>query len=264
MREKNSAEFRFYAELNDFLPPDRQYRHFPYWFDGNPAVKDAVEALGVPHPEIDLILANGVSVDFSYQLHAGDNVTVYPVFESLDISPVVRLRPAPLRVSRFILDVHLGKLARLLRWLGFDTLYRNDYDDAEIVRIAIAEQRIILTRDLGILKYSGVTRGYWLRSTDPEAQIREILARFDLFSQLNPFSRCSVCNGLVAPVSKDAIRSLLLPNTARYFDGFFQCQHCQRVYWKGSHYEKLREKMKTYLNLENTASDFNDTEALNS
>jgi uncharacterized protein len=145
-RFMKTAFFRFYEELNDFLPEDRRKRDFSLNFDGRPTVKHLIESIGVPHTEIDLILVNGVSVDFKHHVSDQDRVAVYPVFESFDISPLVRLRPYPLRKPVFILDVHLGKLARKLRLLGFDTLYRNDYEDSEIVAIAVAAHRIVLTR----------------------------------------------------------------------------------------------------------------------
>ncbi len=193
----DSAQFRFYEELNDFLTPDQKKRDFSYKFNGRPSIKDAIEAIGVPHTEVELILANGKSVGLDYHLKHGDRVSVYPVFESLDISPVVRVREKPLREPSFILDAPLGKLAKLLRMLGFDTLYRNDYGDTEIVDMSVKERRIILTRDRGMLKNKSVTHGYCLRSTEPMAQAREVLQRFDLFSQANLFQRGTSCSGVI-------------------------------------------------------------------
>lgn len=181
---KKAAQFRFYEELNDFLSFDKKKTPFSYQFDGAPSIRDVIEAIGVPHTEVDLILVNGTSVGFDYLLVHEDRVSVYPVFESLDISPIVRLRKKPLRKSAFILDVHLGRIARSLRMLGFDALYKNDYEYSEIISISVKEKRIILTRDHGILKGKGVTHGYWIRSTRPEEQIQEVLSRFDLFSQI--------------------------------------------------------------------------------
>ncbi len=243
---RNMAVFRFYEELNDFLPPDRRKRDILYAFDGSPTVKDAVEAQGVPHTEVDLILVNGESVGFGHHLRTGDRVSVYPVFESFDIGAVTRLRAEPLRETKFILDVHLGKLARWLRMLGFDTAYRNDYDDPEIVRTALAEQRIILTRDIGILKTGAVTHGYWLRSTDPEEQVREVIRRFDLRDQIQPFHRCMACNGIIAHVEKEEIRSQLLPRTATYYHAFFRCTDCGKIYWKGSHFKKMKRMLEKW------------------
>ena len=234
-----TAFFRFYAELNDFLASDRRGKEFPYTFWGSPAIKDAVEALGVPHPEVDLILVNGHSVDFAYRLKDGDRISVYPVFELLDIADVTRLRPKPLRQPRFIADVNLGKLARKLRLFGFDTLYRNDYADAEIIRIATQEQRIILTRDVELLKNHRVTHGYWLRSTKPYIQIREVIEKFDLYNLFNTFSRCMDCNGLLEQVTKKEIEHLLKPQTLSHFEHFYRCRDCRKIYWQGSHYQRM-------------------------
>ncbi len=191
------AHFRFYAELNFFLPPNRRQTTFPRAFEGRVSVKDMIESLGVPHTEIDLILVNGESVDFSYLVQDGDQISVYPVFESFDITPVVRVRPKPLREPRFVLDQHLGKLAAYLRMLGFDTLYRNDYDDPELAQISHAEKRTLLTRDRGLLKRSMVTRGYYVRETNPRRQVAEVIRRFDLGGLVAPFRRCITCNGVL-------------------------------------------------------------------
>jgi uncharacterized protein with PIN domain len=243
MMSRHTARFRVYAELNDFLPEERRQREFAYAFDGAPAVKDAIEALGIPHPEVDVILVNGRSVDFSHHLQDGDRVAVYPVFESLDVTPLVRLRPAPLRRTAFIADVHLGKLARLLRLAGFDTLYRNDLADDEIVRLSLAEHRIILTRDRGLLKVGAVTHGCCIRSHDPYEQLAEVIRRFDLHRQIRPFHRCLRCNGAVEPVDKAEIIHRLPPRTARAFDEFTRCRDCGHLYWKGSHWEKLQARL---------------------
>ena len=232
------ATFRFYAELNDFLPPGR-CQEFTYEFQRRGSVKDLVEALGVPHTEVDLILVNGVSVDFGYLVQDGDRVSVYPVFESLDIEPAVRLRPHPLREPRFVLDVHLGKLTTYLRLLGFDTLYRNDYPDAELARISSEEGRLLLTRDRGLLKRGVVSHGYYVRATEPLAQLLEVLRRFDLFETIRPFHRCVKCNGTVEPVAKESVLEFLLPKTRLYYDEFYRCLECGRVYWRGSHYERM-------------------------
>ncbi len=237
------ASFRFYEELNDFIAIGRRKRVFEYRFNGSPAVKDIIEALGVPHTEVDLILANGDSVGFEYQLQDGDRIAVYPVFEALDISPIVRLRDKPLRQSRFVLDVHLGKLARLLRMLGFDVCYRNDYTDRQIITIAIDDGRTILTRDRRLLFAKVVTRGYWVRSTEPESQCRELLERFDLYSQMKPFSRCLLCNGAIERVEKSRIIDRLEPRTKHDFDTFYRCTQCGKVYWKGSHFERMMQTL---------------------
>jgi uncharacterized protein with PIN domain len=232
---------RFYEELNDFLPPGRRKTPFVCRCKQKGSVKDLIESLGVPHTEIDLILVNGNSVDFNYLVRKGDRISVYPRFESLDISPVTRLRPAPLRITRFVLDSHLGRLAAYLRMLGFDTLYRNDYDDPTLVRLSVEEQRILLTSDRGLLMRKHVTRGYYVRERQPKKQLLEVLSRFDLFKAQQPFTRCMHCNGEIEPVSKDVIASHLMPKTRIHYHEFWQCKDCQKVYWKGSHYRRMQQ-----------------------
>jgi uncharacterized protein len=203
-------------------------------------VKDLIEAMGVPHTEVDLLLVDGRSVDFGYRLKEDDRVSVYPVFEAFDISVVSRVRPRPLRQTRFVADVHLGRLARYLRLLGFDTVYRNDWSDAALVECAVGEHRIVLTRDRGLLKRRAVDHGYLIRGTDPRAQLDDVIERFDLHGSLQPFTRCPACNGVVRRVSKADIAGRLPPRTARYYEEFWRCPDCGRVYWKGGHYRSLR------------------------
>jgi uncharacterized protein with PIN domain len=237
---RNTATFRFYAELNDFLAPGDRGVPIAYRFSGRPAIKDAIEALGVPHTEVELIVVDGRSVDFGHRLRDGDRAAVYPVFEAMDVTPLVRLRERPLREPRFVLDAHLGKLARLLRLLGFDTLYRNDFDDVEIVDISVAQGRIVLTRDRGILKHARLTHGYCVRSPASVEQVREVVARFDLRSSIAPFKRCMICNGAIRVVDRRDVEHRLPPRASRDHDEFRHCEGCDRVYWKGSHYARLR------------------------
>ena len=237
------TEFRFYEELNDFLPEDRKKRSFLYKYEGATSVKDAIEAIGIPHVEADLIIVNGKSVNFKYRLTGDERVAVYPVFESLDITPLVHLRPKPLRRSHFILDVNLGALTRRLRMLGFDCLYRNDYEDNEIADISVKEKRIILTRDRGLLKIGKITHGYWVRSQMPEEQTEEVLQRFDLYSQISPFKRCINCNGDLEAATKEEIMDQLEPLTKKYYDEFYRCKECAKIFWKGSHYESMLRKI---------------------
>lgn len=238
-RVSHEIEVRFYAELNDFLPPERRQRAFRYAFHGTPSVKDTIEAIGVPHTEVDVILVDGKSVDFDHLLEGGERVAVYPVFERYDVSPVTRLRPAPLRQTRFIADVHLGALARKLRLLGFDTAWERDLDDPVIIETAARERRIILTRDKGILKNGNVTHGYWLRETDPELQLEEVIRAFDLARSIEPYVRCMECNGELEAIDRsDAAQSVPLQVFLVYRE-FRRCTRCGRVYWRGSHLERL-------------------------
>jgi uncharacterized protein with PIN domain len=243
-RPTHSTELRFYEELNDFLPDEQRKVSFHHIFYGTPSVKDTVQAIGVPHTAIDLILVDGHSVDFAHRLRGGERVAVYPVFERLDISPVIRLRPKPLRDTRFILDVHLGKLARYLRMLGFDAAYDRDRDDDTIIDLSLEQKRIILTRDIGVLKQSRVTHGYWLRHHQPLEQLQEVLLSLDLLNQLHPFTRCMDCNGKIQPVAKNGIADQVDTEILGRFETFWQCCDCRKIYWQGSHYKSMLERIR--------------------
>ncbi|WP_246853687.1 Mut7-C ubiquitin/RNAse domain-containing protein [Rufibacter aurantiacus] len=234
------AHIFFHGRLQDFLPKHQRQKWFNYSFTGAPALKDALEALGVPHPEIGSILLEGQPAAFLDSLPRGARVEAYPIVceESYERLPPLQIKsPVP---ACFVLDVHLGKLARYLRLLGFDTLYENHYDDQTIAQLAAKEQRIVLTRDIGLLKQKVVVWGYWLRSQHLETQLAEVMKRFGLKSQTQPFTRCMACNGSIAEVPKESILPLLQPKTKAYFQEFYQCPICQRVYWKGSHYDKMQ------------------------
>jgi hypothetical protein len=174
-----TAVLRFYAELNDCLPPDKQ-RESTYSFDKEVSVREVLEDFGVPQTQVDLILVDSRSVDFSYVVRDGDRLSFYPMFEAFNIAPLVRLRRHALREVRFVLDTDLRKLAENLRLLGFDSLYRSDYEDEELIRISVAERRILLTTDLELFKRKELTHGYCLQATDPQQQLREVNERLDL------------------------------------------------------------------------------------
>ncbi len=238
---------RFYEELNDFLPIDKRKKRFEHSFIDRTSVKDMIESLGVPHAEVDLILVNGISVNFSYLVKDKDDISVYPVFESLDITKLQHLRAKPLRKPKFILDVHLGTLAKYMRMFGFDTLYKNNYKDEEIIEISLKEKRAILTKDRGILKRSDVTHGYWIRSTKREEQIVEVIKRFDLKEQIKELSRCLICNSVLRKISKGKVMERLPPKVKEYQNEFYFCANCDKIFWKGSHFTKMRgiiEEMK--------------------
>lgn len=243
MRNVSTCFIRFYAELNDFLPPEKRQIILKYTFWGQPAVKDIIESFGIPHTEIDLILVNGKSSGFYCRVRAGDYISVYPVFESLDITPIVKVRPSPLRETRFLLDAHLGKLATYLRLAGFDSLYSCSFSDSETVDLAQKERRIILTRHRGLLMRSAVTHGYYIRNTDPRLQFQEVIHRFDLRRAIQPFSRCSRCNCLLEEVKKEEIYDLLPQKVQENFHEFRCCQSCNRIYWKGTHYQHILQQL---------------------
>jgi uncharacterized protein with PIN domain len=186
---------RFYAELNDYLPPSRRQVEFPWRIEGTSPVGELIEGAGVPPGDVDLILANGKPVDFSYRVQAGDRISVYPVFESFDIAPVTRRRP--LRDVRFILDDRLARLGRHLRLVGLDALVGDGSQPAELARISRGERRILLTGDPDLLELPGITHGYRVRESRPRAQLAEVVRRFDLAASIAPFKRCPRCNGLL-------------------------------------------------------------------
>lgn len=232
------VSLRFYAELNDFLAPELRQRAFSHAFERRTSVKDMIEAFGVPHTEVEIILVDGRSVNFSHIVGDGEQISVYPVFEGLDVTPLLQLRPAPLREPRFILDANLGRLARYLRLLGFDCLYRNDLDDRGIAETAQREKRTVLTRDRALLQHRIIDHGYFVREVRPRLQVSEVLARFDLYRMLQPFSRCTRCNGLLETVDKAAVVERLEPKTKKYYDSFSICRDCGQLYWQGSHYAR--------------------------
>jgi uncharacterized protein len=236
--------FRFYEELNAFLEPKHRKREFTHRFDGTASVKDRIESLGVPHTEVDLVLVDGESVGFGHRLHGGERVAVYPVFERFDIDRLTRLRPRPLRDPRFVLDVHLGRLAAYLRLLGFDCHYGNDLSDERIIELARRERRIILTRDVGLLKDGRVTHGAFVHGTRPLHQVAEIVERFQLEGCLRPWTRCMKCNGLIEVVGPERLDQDALPADIRQrFNRYGRCRDCRRVYWPGSHSDRLRERL---------------------
>lgn len=238
----NQASFRFHAAFNFFLALHRREQTFRHSFDGQPSIKDTIEALGVPHTEVESIVVNGKPVDFSYLLRDGDEVHVYAITqEPAAGEPGPSVQPEPLGEARFVLDVHLGRLASYLRMLGFDTLYRNDYDDPELAQISRDEDRILLTRDRGLLKRSMVRHGYSVRSTTPREQLAEVVERYGLFGAIRPFMRCATCNGLLAPASKDDIRGQISDDIIDYHDEFKQCASCRQIYWRGSHTQRMEE-----------------------
>ena len=233
------VEVRAYAELNNFLAPGSRGVTVRRPFRSHQTVKDVLEAMGIPHTEVDLILVNGSPQGFSYRPSVGDRIAAYPMFEALDIGPTARLRPVPLRDSRFVVDVNLGRLARLLRLLGFDVWWSNDADDKTLTDISLGEQRILLTRDRGLLKRRAITHGLFVHSQHPEEQTLEVIRRLDLRQRLTPFTRCVRCNGRLAAVSKDEVADHLEPLTRRYYEEFSRCPECGRIYWAGSHHARL-------------------------
>jgi uncharacterized protein with PIN domain/sulfur carrier protein ThiS len=246
-RGRATAQFRFYEELNDFLAPALRRRDIAYCCARAATVKNAIEALGVPHTEVEVVLVNGESVDFSYLVCEGDRVSVYPKFESFDVTPLLRVRAQPLRELRFVADAHLGGLARLLRMLGFDTLYSNTIADDEIRDLAAHDARVVLTRDRELLKRKEITHGCYVRALKPEHQLREIVQRLQLESSARPFTLCLHCNWPLVPVDKEAVIARLPERVALHYYVFTTCTACERIFWAGSHWTRMRALLAAHL-----------------
>jgi uncharacterized protein with PIN domain/sulfur carrier protein ThiS len=247
-----TATFRFYEELNDFLPPERRRRAFDTPCARAATVKHMIEALGVPHTEVEIVLVNGESVDFARLLNEGDRVSVYPKFESLDVESLLRVRERPLRVTRFVADAHLGGLARLLRMAGFDTLYDNGFRDEEIEAISACQGRIVLTRDRELLKRRTITHGCYVHAIKPVQQMREVFRRVDLAGNVRPFSLCLRCNVPLRPIEKAKVLDRLPPTVKAEQKHFSTCDVCQGIFWEGTHWRHMRTLLDQVLAVDQT------------
>jgi uncharacterized protein len=225
----STAGFRFLGRLNDFLADDQKGLPHQVEFRGRQSIKHLVESLGVPHPEIGRVQINGREGSIDTITQDADQVEVHPIQNGCPIEP------------RFLLDNHLGRLAAYLRMLGFDCLYRNDYQDQELVEILQGEDRILLSRDRHLLMRKAVVHGYCPRSLDSLAQLTEVIQRFDLRHRIAPFHRCLRCNHPLESIPKEAVLDRLEPLTKLYFNEFHICPDCKQIYWKGSHYEQMQE-----------------------
>ena len=230
----STAELLFLGRLNDFLPRDQRGKAIAIDFRGRQSVKHLAESLGVPHPEIGQVQVNSQVGALSTLTQDGDRVELHPIPNGCPVEP------------RFVLDNHLGRLAAYLRMLGFDCLYRNQFEDEEMAEIVQQEERILLSRDRRLLMRKAVTHGYCLRSLNSLEQLAEVIQRFNLQEQIHPFHRCLRCNHPLEPVAKEVVLNRLEPLTRLYFDAFQICPACQQSYWKGSHYERMQSLIEKY------------------
>jgi uncharacterized protein len=221
-----TALVRVPAELRFLLAPRHRDGEVRVALDGTSSLVHVVESLGVPRTEVGSLTVSGVEVEPAYRPVDGDVVDVHPV-----------RRPQPVPASRYLLDVHLGALARRMRLLGLDTAYRNDADDAELVDEAEAQQRVLLTRDRGLLRRRALTAGAYVRGDQADDQLADVLDRFD--PDLAPWTRCLGCNGELEPVPVEQVAHLLEPGTLRTYDDFSRCRGCGRAYWRGAHARRL-------------------------
>ncbi len=237
------ATLRFYAELNDFLPAMRRQRDCELQFEAPAPVRHLVECCGVPHTEIELVLRDGESLDLETPVADGDRLALYPMFEAFDVRPALRLRPRPLRRLRFVADAHLGRLARQLRMLGFDTLWANDPGDARLAELSAVEHRILLSCDRRLLMRRTVSHGCFIRPGPTGEQLAYLVERLQLCAELRPFSRCMRCNATVSPVSLAAVRAAVPRGVLQSTDRFWRCDGCGRLYWQGSHWQAMRARI---------------------
>jgi uncharacterized protein len=231
----NEADFSFLGDLSDFLPLKKRGKFVHLVFEDHQTVKHLIEALGVPHVEIGEMRVDGVSIGTEYRPRDGNRIEVRPAAPGCPVEP------------RFLLDNHLGRLAAHLRMLGFDCLYKNDFEDTQMAGILMDDARILLTRDRRLLMRKTIQFGYCVRSLVPDEQLLEVVHRFDLTGRIAPFRRCLRCNAALEPIDKAAILSRLQPLTKRYFDEFRICRTCDQVYWKGSHYERMEKLVNSLL-----------------
>lgn len=245
----------FHGGLAGFFLPPRLRRQIPVFRNlrEKTSVKDVIEACGVPHPEVDLIVISSLNgeapgdVDFRWQVETSVRLEVYGFPAPREVLPSAPRLQTP-SFDRFVADGHLGKLARNLRLLGFDTIYEAKANDRRLLEITTSEDRAILTRDRRLLMHSIVRHGYCPRSVDPAKQTAEVLRRFgalDPSGQTAPFSRCLECNGLLKSVPKADVLERLAdePLTLRYYDDYRMCSACGRIYWPGTHFDKLASRV---------------------
>lgn len=233
----------FHGDLNEFLRPDNSGPAIDYPVDRRASIKDVIEAVGPPHTEVGRITADGREVDFSHLLEPSQRIEVYPVTPPMDVTRPTPLRPNPLPELKFIVDVNVGKLANRLRLLGLDAAYHHLWRDNEIAEAAGEQGRVVLSKDLALLRRNKVEFGRAVRAVHPDDQLIEVLDFFGIKGPFKTFTRCIHDNTPLKPVDKAAIIDRLEPLTKKYFNEFHICPVCQRIYWPGSHHERMLEWM---------------------
>lgn len=222
-----TLEVRADPALRLFLAPRRRRERFEVRYDPDATLGHVVQSVGIPLTEVGPLRLDGVAATADRRPRPGAVVEIGPV-----------ARPQDMAGARgFLLDVGLGTLARRLRILGVDAAYRNDADDDELVRRADAEHRVLLTQDRGLLKRRVLRAGAHVRGSRPDDQLADVLDRFA--PPLAPWTRCTVCNGVLAPAALEEVADALEPGTRRRYREFARCRSCGRVYWHGAHGRRL-------------------------
>jgi uncharacterized protein with PIN domain len=234
---------RLYGTLGDFVAPDRRGVGFDVELNGRRSVKDLIESVGVPHCEVHVVLVDGAGVEFEHVVAGGERMAVYPHFSEIDVGALPTAGAPPPSAPRFVLDGHLGRLAAYLRAAGYDVAHDRDADDAAIARRAADEGRVVLTRDVGLLKRSLVRHGAFVRATDPRKQLDEVVRRFRIADQARPFTRCLRCNTPLVALPKEQARDRVPPRVFERFEEFVECPTCGRAFWRGTHHAALLDVM---------------------
>jgi uncharacterized protein with PIN domain len=241
----NEADFFFGGDLEEFLPVKKRGRQVHLVFEDHQTVKHLVESLGIPHVEIGEMRVAGAPVGMEYRPRNGDQVEIRPATSGSTQEP------------RFLLDNHLGRLAAYLRMLGFDCLYKNDFEDSDMASLLLDDPRILLTRDRRLLMRKTIQLGYCVRSLEPGRQLAELVNRFNLVTWARPFQRCMYCNSLLKAIDKNAVLDRLEPRTRLYYNDFSLCPNCNRIYWKGSHWERMKAAVTDLLSTSPSANEKN-------
>jgi uncharacterized protein with PIN domain len=232
-------QIRFYEELSRYLPPEKRKTWFCFQLKEPTSINNLLESINVPSGEIDLLLVDGQSVNTEYILNGDEHLSVYPKFERFNIRGLTKVREVPLRTPKFICDSHLGKLCKYLRMLGFDTLFATNLNLREMIYISLEQKRIILSRNLRLINHPYVTRSYWVKSFDALQQTQCVIENLDLSGLIFPLSRCLICNGILVKTEKRKISNQLEEGTKKNFQEFYVCNSCNKIYWKGSHYQNM-------------------------
>ena len=240
----------FPEEFNCFKRHKNKEPEIIYPLERKTSIKHIIESLGVPHTEIGKIVATekkdkkDKEVDFNYIPVNSQKITVLPIIAPFDVTKPSVLRPEPLQKMRFVVDVNVGKLALLLRMLGLDAEYSPKYLDKDILYFSKEEKRIVLSKDTGLLECKQIVFGRHVRSVYPDDQLIEIIKFFGIEGPFKFFIRCLRCNKKLVPVNKKDILHRLEPKTKKYFDMFKICPQCRRIYWQGSHHEKMKIRLR--------------------
>lgn len=242
MVAKPSLHLVFHGNLKTLLPPrKRMATSVDYLLTRRASIKDIIESLRIPHSEIGHIMRQGEELSFSTIPATHERIDIHPIRAPFDVRIPTRLRPEPFDDVRFLVDINVGKLTSLLRMAGFDTASTAGLSSQEIAEKAIREQRILLSRNRDLLKLRAIVFAHLVRTQQPLKQLSEVLHLYGLTQDVHPFSRCLRCNILLEPVNKAEIMARLEPLTKQYYDRFYRCSACDRIYWRGSHHEHMLE-----------------------